>query len=72
MDIFCRSPSTGKRFKGNVWPGSSYFPDFFNPESKNFWVTMMASLHKSCNYSGIWLDMNEPANFCNGECDWGD
>ena len=72
MDIFCRSPSTGKRFKGNVWPGSSYFPDFFNPESKNFWVTMMASLHKSCNYSGIWLDMNEPANFCNGECDWSD
>lgn len=45
MDIFCRSPSTGKRFKGNVWPGSSYFPDFFHPKSKEFWVSMMASLH---------------------------
>jgi alpha-glucosidase/lysosomal alpha-glucosidase len=31
---------------------------------------MLEHLYKQCNYSGIWIDMNEPTNFCNGECDW--
>ena len=37
MDIFCRSPRDGRRFKGSVWPGESYFPDFFHPNAVNFW-----------------------------------
>lgn len=41
MDIFCRSPFSGQRFKGDVWPGNAYFPDFFNPKTEEFWVTMM-------------------------------
>lgn len=32
----------------------------------------MEELHKNTNFSGMWLDMNEPANFCNGECTWVD
>lgn len=68
MDVFCKSPETGFRFKGSVWPGQSYFPDFLHPNASEFWGTMMESLYKKTNYSGIWLDMNEPANFCNGEC----
>lgn len=67
-DIFCRSPSSGLRFKGSVWPGPSYFPDFLHPNASEYWGTMMEKLHQKTNYSGIWLDMNEPANFCNGEC----
>lgn len=57
MDIFCRSPKTGLRFKGSVWPGPSYFPDFFNPKSSEFWGINLENLHIKTNYSGIWLDM---------------
>ncbi len=63
MDIFCRSPKTGRYFQGEVWPGPSYYPDFFHPDSSDYWQTMMVKLHDKCGYSGIWLDMNEPANF---------
>ncbi|EGR33142.1 hypothetical protein IMG5_060920 [Ichthyophthirius multifiliis] len=70
MDIFCKSPQTGKYFKGYVWPGDSYFPDFLHPNSSVYWQQMMEELHSKVNFSGIWIDMNEPANFCNGECTW--
>lgn len=70
LDVFCRSPTTGKRFKGHVWPGSSYFPDFFHPQSEEYWGFMMEDLFKKVNFTGMWLDMNEPSNFCKGECGW--
>ncbi|KRX02139.1 Glycoside hydrolase, superfamily [Pseudocohnilembus persalinus] len=68
LDIFCYSPNTGRYFKGEVWPGNSWFPDFFHPQIGQFWSKMLKSLHQKTNYTGIWLDMNEPANFCHGEC----
>jgi len=37
MDIFVRSANTGKVFKGKVWPGETYFPDFFHPQCPEFW-----------------------------------
>ncbi|CAK60057.1 unnamed protein product (macronuclear) [Paramecium tetraurelia] len=69
LDIFLRSPNTGQRFRGNVWPGSSYFPDFFHPNCSTYWRTMIKHLYQSTNFSGLWIDMNEPTNFCDGECD---
>lgn len=78
MDIFLRSPNTGKRYKGNVWPGDSYFPDFFHPKCKEYWSFMMGDLHKKTNFTGMWLDMNEPSNFAScqrsldKECHWDD
>jgi alpha-glucosidase (family GH31 glycosyl hydrolase) len=54
MDIFAKSPFDGKYFRGEVWPGPSYFPDFFNPKTGEFWRKMMVSLNRKCNYTGIW------------------
>ncbi len=70
MDIFCRSPETGLRFRGYVWPGDSFFPDFFHPNASIYWSKMMKSLYEKVKFDGIWIDMNEPANFCDGECNW--
>jgi lysosomal alpha-glucosidase len=31
---------------------------------------MLKSLHEKIKFDGLWMSMNEPANFCSGECDW--
>ena len=38
MDVFCKSPSDGRLFKGSVWAGPSVFPDFFHPNTTSFWA----------------------------------
>jgi alpha-glucosidase/lysosomal alpha-glucosidase len=53
-----------------VWPGDSYFPDFFHPNITTYWTSMLDHLHNSVPFDGIWADMNEPTNFCDGECNW--
>ncbi|CAD8111009.1 unnamed protein product [Paramecium sonneborni] len=69
-DIFLYSPDTGYRFEGYVWPGDSYFPDFFHPNISIYWNEMHEHLYKQVEFDGLWVDMNEPANFCQGECNW--
>ena len=54
---------------GSVWPGKVNFPDFFNPNTSKWWGDQLDSLQKKLNFSGIWLDMNEPSNFIHGQVD---
>jgi alpha-glucosidase/lysosomal alpha-glucosidase len=68
MDVFCRSPQTGLQFRGYVWPGYAYFPDFFHPNASSYWSKMIKLLYTQAPFDGIWIDMNEPTNFCDGEC----
>ncbi|CAD8093798.1 unnamed protein product [Paramecium sonneborni] len=67
-DIFLYSPESGYRFQGRVWPGESYFPDFFHPNISKYWNEMHIHLYNQVKFDGLWVDMNEPANFCDGEC----
>ena len=67
MDVFIKDPH-GEEAKGWVWPGSTVFVDWFHPNATNYWVRMLNQFRKSYNFSGIWLDMNEISNFCNGPC----
>lgn len=55
-------------YVGKVWPGSTTFVDFFHPNSTQYWVDMLDRLYQKVKFSGIWLDMNELANFCDGAC----
>jgi len=53
---------------GVTWPGYSVFIDFLNPSTASFWEEWLGKFHEKVPYDGLWLDMNEPSNFCDGEC----
>jgi len=65
-DIFLKN-SRGDNLVGSVWPGRVYFPDFFNPQCDQYWSDMLNVLYEKVPFAGIWLDMNEVANFVDGE-----
>ena len=58
----------GEVFTGKVWPGITAFPDFFNPDTLTWWGEQLSEFLEQVQIDGIWLDMNEASNFCDGEC----
>jgi len=61
-DAFCTYPDRETRFKGPVWPGDCYFPDFTDPDVRAWWGDLFKGL-VGVGVDGIWNDMNEPAIF---------
>jgi alpha-glucosidase (family GH31 glycosyl hydrolase) len=53
-------------YTGEVWPGKVYYIDYLHPNASVFWDLQMKRLNKKIDFSGIWLDMNEPTNFKGG------
>jgi alpha-glucosidase (family GH31 glycosyl hydrolase) len=60
--------ANGNVFTGKVWPGVTAFPDFTNPKTQNYWTKWISIFMKDLPVDGWWIDMNEPASFCNGQC----
>lgn len=59
-DYFCKR-ADGDYMKGKVWPGECYFPDFTNPEVRDWWSGLFKELIEDIGIKGVWNDMNEPA-----------
>jgi alpha-glucosidase len=59
-DYFCKR-ADGPYMKGKVWPGECYFPDFTNPEVREWWSELFKELIEDIGVAGVWNDMNEPA-----------
>ncbi len=59
-DYFCKR-ADGPYMKGKVWPGQCYFPDYTNPEVREWWAGLFKGLIADNKLSGVWNDMNEPA-----------
>ena len=59
-DYFCKR-ADGPYMKGKVWPGECYFPDFTNPEVREWWSSLFKELIEEIGVKGVWNDMNEPA-----------
>jgi alpha-glucosidase len=52
----------GTVYEGKVWPGAAVFPDFSREDVRDWWGDKLNILI-GAGISGIWNDMNEPANF---------
>ncbi|KAI4585152.1 hypothetical protein MJG53_006686 [Ovis ammon polii x Ovis aries] len=51
---------------GEVWPGKTVFPDYTNPKCTAWWTNEFELFHSQVEFDGIWIDMNEVANFVDG------
>lgn len=61
-DAWVRKPD-GNVYVGRVWPGDAVFPDFTNPDVREWWANLYPPFMNGCGIDGIWNDMNEPADF---------
>ncbi|RDB19429.1 putative alpha/beta-glucosidase agdC [Hypsizygus marmoreus] len=69
-DIWLKA-SNGSASLGLVWPGVTVYPDWFDPKVKHYWnreFQLFYSPENGVDIDGAWIDMNEPANFCNLPC----
>ncbi|SDK47916.1 glycoside hydrolase family 31 protein [Sediminibacillus albus] len=61
QNLFCKYLE-GNIYFGDVWPGTSAFPDFTDEKVRNWWGRKHA-FYTDMGIEGIWNDMNEPAVF---------
>jgi alpha-D-xyloside xylohydrolase len=62
----CHVAPNGPR-AAQVWPGAVHFPDFLNPKTLAYWQEQLRGFRELARWSGVWIDMNEPSNFCTGD-----
>lgn len=66
MGVFLKKAQKKQYYEGSVWPGKVYFIDYLHPNASLYWKNQLNRLYQKVNFSGLWLDMNEPANFQGG------
>ncbi|XP_017277311.1 lysosomal alpha-glucosidase isoform X1 [Kryptolebias marmoratus] len=64
-DVFIKN-ATGDILIGKVWPGPTAFPDFTNPETRQWWEDCIRDFYSKVPVDGLWIDMNEPSSFIQG------
>ncbi|MEE4488935.1 glycoside hydrolase family 31 protein [Streptomyces sp. BE230] len=52
----------GRTVRGEVWPGECVYPDFTDPQVREWWGGLYAE-RLAQGFSGVWHDMNEPVSF---------
>ena len=73
LDAYIYSGYTDEYLVGEVWPGKAVYVNLYDEDTGiKFWKTEFQTFYYSkVPFGGIWLDMNEASNFCNGECPLG-
>ncbi|GAB4515609.1 MAG: hypothetical protein Tsb0013_20190 [Phycisphaerales bacterium] len=62
QNLAVKSPDQINDFWGQVWPGTSVWPDYTMQATRDWWAGRIAAF-ASIGIDGIWNDMNEPAVF---------
>ncbi len=57
--VFVRDLGGSTPYVGSVWPGPTYFPDWFAANATAYWTEQLTQFHNLVPYDGIWIDMNE-------------
>ncbi|XP_074657412.1 sucrase-isomaltase, intestinal-like [Tubulanus polymorphus] len=74
LDVWVKHADNRTSVEGKVWPPTNvYYPDFTNPDAEKWWIDQCTKFHNTIQYDGLWIDMNEPANFYWGTkdgCPW--
>ncbi|MFH8619677.1 glycoside hydrolase family 31 protein [Streptomyces sp. NPDC017979] len=52
----------GREVRGEVWPGACAYPDFTDPQVRQWWGQWYEE-RLAQGFSGVWHDMNEPVSF---------
>lgn len=68
QDVFMKAYEGGPVFTGEVWPVDAVYPDFTKTVTNDWWKANLGKFHDTVAFDGLWLDMNEASNFCNGVC----
>ncbi|XP_072039745.1 sucrase-isomaltase, intestinal-like [Amphiura filiformis] len=67
MDVWIKEGDCSTSAIGKVWPPeNTYFPDYTKPITETWWTDECVKFHNILDYDGLWIDMNEPANFVTG------
>ncbi|XP_055458101.1 maltase-glucoamylase isoform X1 [Psammomys obesus] len=66
MKIWVNSSDGKTPLIGKVWPGTTVFPDYTNPNCIVWWTNEIKLFHNEVEFDGIWIDMNEVSNFVDG------
>ncbi|KAJ2971718.1 hypothetical protein NUW54_g12438 [Trametes sanguinea] len=71
LDVWMKNPD-GSEYLGRSRPGYAVFPDWFADNARAYWTEALRNWSRAgLNYSGIWLDVNEPTSLCIGSCGTG-
>ncbi|KAM3580594.1 hypothetical protein VKS41_007252 [Umbelopsis sp. WA50703] len=67
-DVFLKN-NNGRYAIGKVWPGYTVFPDFHSNATLVWWKKTISDWLDLVQLDGLWIDMNEVASWCQGECE---
>ena len=68
LNTFIKNPYNGNNSFGIGYGGYSSYVDFFHPNSTKYMKQMMLQLKEQFDFGGLYLDLNEIYNLCDGDC----